>query len=397
MNAVVRPGLLRGAVAAPPSKSHAHRLLIAAALSESDCRILRPGENEDISATVRCLQALGADIRREDDALTVRPGRLSAASALDCGESGSTLRFLLPVACALGCDVTFTGRGRLPERPLEPLLSSLRSHGTSVIGDRLPLQVCGGLHNGTYALPGSVSSQYFTGLLFALPLLPGDSTLLCTSPLESRPYVDLTLSVLRAFGIRIEETEGGWRVPGNQKYVSPSAVETEGDWSAAAFFLGAKALGSAVTVLGLRPESFQGDKAIEEMLRRIGGEIDVSDTPDLLPVLSAVAAAMPGMTTRFIGAARLRIKESDRIAAMAQAIRALGGEAEEQSDGLTVHGKALAGGVVDGMGDHRIVMSAAIAATVCLSPVTILGAEAVNKSYPGFWRDFEALGGHVHV
>lgn len=397
MNAVIHPGLLQGAAAAPPSKSHAHRLLIAGALSGGDCRILRPGDSEDITATVRCLGVLGAEVFREDDALFVRPGQLSAASVLHCGESGSTLRFLLPVLCARGCDATLTGRGRLPERPLEPLLSSLRAHGAAIIGDRLPLQVCGGLRPGDYALPGSVSSQYFTGLLFALPLLPGDSTLTYTSPLESRPYVDLTLSVLRAFGIRIEETEGGWRVPGNQRYVSPGTVETEGDWSAAAFFLGAKALGSAVNVLGLDPGSFQGDKAVEGMLSRIGGALDVSDTPDLLPVLSAVAAAMPGKTTRFTGAARLRIKESDRIAAMAEAIRALGGEAEEQTDGLTVHGKKLTGGVVDGKNDHRIVMSAAVAATVCLGPVTILGAEAVNKSYPGFWRDFEALGGHVHV
>ena len=397
MNAVIEPGLLRGAVTAPPSKSHAHRLLIAAALSGQDCRILRPGDSEDIAATVRCLQALGADVRREGEGLSVRPGKGVSSAALDCGESGSTLRFLLPVLCAMEGDFTLSGRGRLPERPLEPLLSALRAHGAAIAGDRLPLRVSGGLRSGEYDLPGSVSSQYFSGLLFALPLLAGDSTLRFTSPLESAPYVEMTLSVLRQFGIRAEKWENGWRVPGNQRYSAPEEIGTEGDWSAAAFFLGADALGSDVRICGLDPASCQGDRAVAGLLQRIGEEIDFSDTPDLLPIVAAAAAASPGKTTRLTGAARLRIKESDRLSAMADAIRCLGGEAEELPDGLTVRGTKLAGGTVDGRHDHRIVMSAAVAATVCAEPVTVLGAEAVNKSYPGFWRDFAALGGKVHV
>ena len=261
----------------------------------------------------------------------------------------------------------------------------------------LPLTVRGGLKSGDFALPGDVSSQYFTGLLFALPLLAGDSTLRYTSPLESMPYVELTLSVLRQFGIQVESMEDGWRVPGNQRYSSPGVVVAEGDWSAAAFWLGANHLGSQVSLLGMNDASAQGDRAIVAMLSQIGGEIDVTDTPDLMPILSAVAAAIPGKTTCIIGAARLRLKESDRLSAMVQVIRALGGQAEETADGVIVTGCKLRGGTVDGMNDHRIVMSAAIAATVCQGPVTILGAEAVNKSYPRFFEDFARLGGIVDV
>ena len=242
-----------------------------------------------------------------------------------------------------------------------------------------------------------MSSQYFTGLLFALPLLNGDSTLIYTSPLESMPYVDLTLSVLRQFGITVEPLENGWRIPGNQRYLSPGPVEAEGDWSAAAFWLGANVLESKVKVDGLNPASCQGDKAIVHLLKQIGGEMDVTDTPDLMPILSAVAAVLPGRTTRITGAARLRLKESDRLSAMATVLNALGGQVEELPDGLIIHGTQLTGGTVDGMNDHRVVMSAAIAATGCAGPVTILGAEAVNKSYPHFWKDFAALGGQTHV
>ena len=400
MHVTVYPCSIRGSVTAPPSKSHVHRLLIAAALCENETGIFCPGENEDIAATIRCLQALHAEIIREGDWYRVFRKKPSihapAIDVLDCGESGSTLRFLLPICAGLNDSMVLTGRGRLPSRPNGPLLSVLREHGTKIEGDFLPLTVHGGLQSGDFALPGNISSQYFTGLLFALPLLEGDSTLRYTSPLESMPYVDLTLSVLRQFGVRVENLENGWRIPGGQRFVSPGNVEAEGDWSAAAFWLGANALGNAVTVTGLTRNSCQGDRAVEKLLPQIGGEIDVTDTPDLMPILSAVAAAMPGKTTRITGAARLRLKESDRIAAMAQTIRALGGKAEEMPDGLVIHGAKLTGGTVNGMNDHRVVMSAAIAATVCAGPVTILGAEAVQKSYPHFWRDFEALGGHIH-
>ncbi len=390
----------------PPSKSHVHRLLIAAALcGEQETAIRCAGENADIAATVRCLSALNADIYREDQGFHVYRDfslhQFPPNEKLDCGESGSTLRFLLPLCAAkphsVEAPIVLTGSGRLPGRPNGPLLEALRTHGAQIHGDFLPLTVDGGLFAGDFALPGNVSSQYFSGLLFALPLLEGDSTLRYTSPLESRPYVDLTLSVLRQFGIRVENMEDGWRVPGRQRYSSPGMARAEGDWSAAAFWLGANVLGNAVTVEGLNARSCQGDQAIETLLSLVGGEMDVTDTPDLMPILSAVAAAIPGKVTRITGAARLRLKESDRLSAMAQVIRALGGNAEEMPDGLTVYGTKLKGGTVDGQNDHRVVMSAAIAATACQSPVTILGAEAVNKSYPDFWKDFEAMGGFIHA
>ena len=407
MNVTIYPSSLRGRIILPPSKSHVHRLLMAAAMCDEETVILCPGENEDIQATIRCLQALNARIRREGDRIIVRgPLGYSEHMALDCGESGSTLRFLLPL-CAVhgdGRDIVLMGRGRLPKRPNGALLSEMARHGAVIrrteeaeqAGNELPLVLSGGMQPGDYYLPGNVSSQYFTGLLFALPLLPGDSTLRFTSYLESMPYVDLTLSVLAQFGIRVEKLEDGWHIPGNQRYHSPGNAEAEGDWSAAAFWEGANALGSHVQYDGAREESPQGDKKIRELLKKIGGDMDVTDTPDLMPILSAVAAATPGKTV-ISGAARLRIKESDRLSAMAKTIRALGGCAEEREDGLIIEGKALSGGVVDGMNDHRVVMSAAIAATACEGPVTILGAEAVQKSYPGFFEDFVRLGGIVDV
>lgn len=401
MNITVLPGLLRGAVDVPPSKSHVHRLLIAAGLCGEMTRICCPVVNADIDATARCLWALQSTVVRRYDWFSVSrdfpPSWFETDADLDCGESGSTLRFLLPLCACFRGEIRLTGRGRLPSRPNGPLLQALREHGAKIEGDFLPLTVRGGLQPGDFALPGDVSSQYFSGLLFALPLLEGDSTLRFTSPLESMPYVDLTLSVLSQFGIRVEPLADGWRVPGNQQYHSPGTVSAEGDWSAAAFWLGANALGSAVTAEGLNPASCQGDKAITALLPRIGGEIDVTDTPDLMPVLSVVAAAMPGKTTRITGAARLRLKESDRLAAMAQTIRTLGGEAEELPDGLIIYGKQLKGGTVDGQNDHRVVMSAAIAATVCQGPVTISDLDAVDKSYPGFWNDFQHLGGKCHA
>ena len=406
MKITVGPYPIGGRVTPPPSKSHVHRLLIAAALcGEGQETVIRcPGENADIAATVRCLKALDTDILWQDGGFRVARDFplhfFQTPKMLDCGESGSTLRFLLPLCAAkphaTDAPIVLIGSGRLPSRPNGPLLQALRDHGASMDGEYLPLTVTGGLTSGDYQLPGDVSSQYFSGLLFALPLLPGDSTLRFSSPLESRPYVDLTLSVLEQFGIRVTEAENGWRIPGGQRYVSPGTAEAEGDWSAAAFWLGANALGSAVEPEGLNPVSCQGDRAMSALLSRIGGDIDVTDTPDLMPVLSVVAAAMPGKTTRITGAARLRLKESDRLAAMAKTIRALGGMAEETADGLLIHGVKLKGGTVEGMNDHRVVMSAAIAATACEGPVTILGAEAVNKSYPDFWKDFEALGGFLH-
>ena len=398
MNVVITPGRLQGTVMAPPSKSEAHRLLIAMALADKPSRLRLTACNADVAATMRCLEALGAQIKEKDGCVWVQPIKAARQNVLcDCGESGSTLRFITPVAAALG-GAALRGCGRLAERPMEPLLSLLRGHGCAVSEEGLPLKVSGGLKSGTYALRGDISSQFVTGLLYALPLLEGDSEIVLTTPLQSRGYVEMTLQVLRRFGIAIQERENAFVIPGRQRYTVPGEELTaEGDWSGAAFWYGANFAGGDVRIEGLRADSAQGDKVIAQLTQMLPDVMDVGDIPDLLPVLSVMACKKQG-DTRFVNAYRLRSKESDRLEAGRQMIQALGGSAETTQDTMTVHGTGcLAGGVVDGMNDHRIVMSAAIAACLCEKEVTILGAEAANKSYPAFWKDFEQLGGKAHV
>ncbi|NLD58160.1 MAG: 3-phosphoshikimate 1-carboxyvinyltransferase [Clostridiales bacterium] len=396
MNVTVYPGPLRGAVEAPPSKSHAHRLLICAALADRGTVLGISGLSNDIEATIRCLRALGAGIEVTDNGISVTPIVTPVLGArLDCGESGSTLRFLMPLAAHLNCGAVLTGEGRLPDRPNDALLDALLEHGAAADGRRLPIALSGGLTGGEYHLPGNVSSQYFTGLMLALPLVGGDSEIVATSPLESEPYVDMTLDALRQFGVIAERTPGGFHVPGGQRYRSPGRAAVEGDWSGAAFWLAANALGGRVEVLGLNPHSAQGDRAAASIFRDLR-EVDVSRVPDLMPALAAVMALAPG-EHRIVGAARLRIKESDRLRAMAEVLSALGGGVEELPDGLRIRGGRLRGGAVSSFGDHRVAMAAAIAATACEGPVTILGAEAADKSYPHFFRDFARLGGKIDV
>ena len=396
MNMIVTPGPLAGAVRVPASKSAAHRLLICAALADGPTRIALSATNRDIEATAACLRALGAGIERQGSFMSVSPiARIPESAVLDCGESGSTLRFLLPVAAALGVKATFTGHGRLPGRPNAPLVDALRAHGARIDNDLLPMAVSGPLTGGRWTLPGDVSSQYVTGLLFALPLLDGDSEIELTTPLASAAYVDMTLQALRQFGIAVEPTDSGWRVPGSQRYRTPGEAEVEGDWSAAAFWLAANAIGAEVQVVGLSDSSAQGDKAVVRLLGQ--QEIDASGVPDLVPALAAAAVVAPGRTV-ITGAARLRLKESDRLRATADMIAALGGRAEVTEDGLVIEGGLpLRGGTVEGFGDHRIVMAAAILATRASGPVRVTDAQAVRKSYPGFFDDFRALGGRVHV
>ena len=417
MNIAVRPGPLRGRVEIPASKSVAHRAMIAAALADRPTQIVLNAVNDDLTATAACLNALGAACERTDFGYRIVPAaqeknacgaaenasgatdlcEIASFPTLDCGESGSTLRFLLPVAAALGREARFVGHGRLPERPHDVLLDAMAAHGATADARRLPLQLHGRLRGGTFALPGNVSSQYITGLLMALPLCAGDSVIRLTTRLESAPYVNLTLRALADFGIRAETLPDGWRIPGGQRYRSPGHVVVEGDWSGAAFWLAANALGSRVECGNLDERSAQGDRAIRPLLNRLGSEIDVSECPDLVPALAVAAAGFPGRTA-LVGAARLRLKESDRLASVAALLRALGCAVDEGAESLTIHGGApLTGGTVDGCGDHRIVMAAAVAATAASSPVTILGAQAVAKSYPDFFRDFEALGGNLIV
>jgi len=410
----ITPAHLSGTVKAIPSKSDAHRLLIASALADRCTKLVMTGGSEDISATIGCLRALGAYIELQSDGIAVSPiDDVPERPLLDCHESGSTLRFLLPVAAAVSEHAAFTGQGRLPQRPIGELCTAMGSGGVSFSSDRLPLETSGRLKSGVYRLPGGISSQYITGMLMALPITGGDSEIILTDKLRSGAYVDITLGVLKRFGIEVKKTDSGYFIPGGQRYRSPGKTEVDGDWSNGAFLLCAGAVGGSVTVSGLYPDSPQGDKGIVDLLRRMGAdvsvngnsvtvsggklrgcEIDIDETPDLLPAL-AMAAAFAEGDTSFVNGARLRIKESDRLAACAGLIADLGGSAEETADGLIVHGTGLRGGTTHGRGDHRIVMAAAIAAAGCKEQVTVTGCNAVNKSYPAFFDDYAKLGGRV--
>ena len=411
----VIPGARHGTVKIPASKSQAHRLLIEAALGTTETALSCDGISKDIAATAACLNALGADIRERDGVLYVRPLAAVAAGEcrLPCGESGSTLRFLLPVVGALGAKAVFVREGRLPQRPLAPLDGELTAHGLTLKSDGALLRCSGQLEPGDYTLPGNVSSQYISGLLMALPLLEGDSRLTVTGKVESAAYITMTEDALRLAGITIDKHNQVYIIKGKQKGKLPTALDVEGDWSNAAFFLALGALSpEGVTVRGLNGKSSQGDRAVLNILRAFGAEvrespeeifvrrgtlravtIDAAPIPDLIPVLSVVAAGAVG-ETRVVNAARLRLKESDRLASTTQLLRGLGAEVEELPEGLVIHGgKRLRGGTVDSAGDHRIAMSAAVAASLCETAVTVSGAECVEKSYPRFWDDFNSLTG----
>lgn len=421
MDVKIFPARLNGTVNAIPSKSQAHRALICTALADKPTRVECNGESEDILATAACLSALGAEIERESGAYVVRPlnrGREGndGIATLPCGESGSTFRFMLPIVGALGRKVSFTPKGRLPERPLSPLYEELVSHGAELSPQgSVPFYADGRLTPGRYSLDAGVSSQFISGLLFALPLLDGDSELALTGNMESFPYVELTVAMLEEFGVKVEFDGGAFSIPGGQTYRSSGVVRVEGDWSNAAFWLGAGVIGSgSVTCTDLNLQSRQGDRAILDLLAKFGAqvktkgsavtvsggkmrgtEIDVKDIPDLVPILAVIAAAAEG-TTVIRNAGRLRTKESDRLASVSAVLRALGADVSETEDGLVINGSAdFSGGEVSSYGDHRIAMSAAIAATVCAELVVIYGAEAVNKSYPGFFDDLRLLGGSV--
>lgn len=405
MNVTITQTSLAGAVTPPPSKSQAHRLIIAAALSDGFCKLSNVDLSEDIQATLRCMRTLDADASA--DGTIIRGADLvdgheePAPEVMDCGESGSTLRFLIPVALALKGGGKFTGHGRLMERPQEPYFAIFREKGIFYEQKDGVLTVEGKLTAGVYTLPGNVSSQFITGLLYALPLLEGDSEIRLTTDLESRGYVDMTLDALERFGVKVEyDGERTFRVPGNQYYQHQN-LAIEADWSNAAFWYGAKFLGCPVEIGGLDQASVQGDRAIAGFYDQMQGsgslELDVSQCPDLVPPLAAMAALRAGQTTRIVNAGRLRIKESDRLATVTEVLNALGAQVEEYEDHLVIHGKEkLAGGVtVSGHNDHRIAMMAAIAAIRCEKPVTITGAECVKKSYPRFWEDYRRLGGEL--
>ncbi len=424
MNLIVSPAVLQGAVCAIPSKSDAHRKLICAACSDQDSSMQLPKPYcADLRATIQCLTALGASLTETEQGLQIRPidaDRRALLPLLDCGESGSTFRFLLPVAMAVTDTASFCGSGRLPERPIDALTDVMRAHGIQFSDKTLPFTANGRLRGGIYALPGNITSQYLSGLLMALPHAAEDSEIRLTKPLESAAYVTLTCKVLERFGItvtqKIENDLPVYGIQGAQTLHAPKQITVDGDWSNAAFFLVAGAISAPVTVTGIYADSLQGDKAICDILRQTGAIVeqsqdsvtvsppkdgilhafsaDMTEIPDLLPILSVLAACAQGQS-HLHHAARLRLKECDRLTATANLLEGLGGKVTELADALLIEGTALSGGIADGCNDHRMVMSAAIAALRCAHSVTILGTEAVNKSYPTFFADYTSLGGKV--
>jgi len=383
MDITIHPRLLRGDIQIIPSKSQAHRLLICAAFANNETTLVCPETNRDIEATVDCLNALGSNIQRTENGYSIDPVSVIPETArLNCCESGSTLRFMLPIVGALGVDATFQMAGRLPQRPLSPLWEEMERMGCILSRPTADTIRCQGkLKSGEYVIDGGVSSQFITGLLFATALMDGKSKITITGNLESKPYVDMTEQALKLFSA--------------PDFHSPGYIEVEGDWSNGAFFLAAKALGSGLNVMGLNTESAQGDRAVVEILKQMEAgtpTVSAKDIPDLVPILSVVAAANRGAV--FTDIRRLRLKESDRVASTIAMIESLGGKAEADENTLKIYGTGLTGGTVDAMNDHRIAMAAAIAATVCKEDVTILGAECVKKSYPKFWEEYARLGGN---
>ena len=382
MDITIQPGKLCGSIAAIPSKSQAHRLLICAALADAPTELTCPDTNRDIEATAECLNALGAIVKRTDTGYLVEPiDHVPNFAILNCCESGSTLRFMLPIAGALGVDTIFRMEGRLPQRPLSPLWEEMERMGCKLSRPTEDTIRCQGrLHCGNYAIDGGVSSQFITGLLFALSLIPGESHLEVIGKVESKPYIEMTKKAMARFGA--------------PDYRTPGKIHVEGDWSNGAFFLASKALGNDLEITNLDPDSPQGDRAVVDFLNQLEGHatIDAAQTPDLVPILAVVAGAKKGAV--FTNAGRLRLKETDRLVTTAALINNLGGSARIDGDNLIVAGSGYTGGIVDAANDHRIAMSAGIAATVCTKPVTILSADSVQKSYPKFWEEYRRLGGN---
>ena len=432
---VYKAGFSGGHITVPPSKSAAHRALLCAALSGEKMKVFNIDRSKDMEAMLGALRALGVSAEYNENARCVAFGggspKPGTGQEIDCIESGNTLRFVTPVAAAFGGEWRFTGSGRLPERPMSVYQEALPEHGVSYqtenpeAGNNLPLRLSGRLTPGIYRVLGNISSQFISGFLFALPLLPGDSEIIVTSPLESKGYIDLTLSVLKGFGIHIIETPTGWNVPGNQTYTAKDYI-VEGDWSQAAFFLSMAALstsGETVYLHGLDKNSVQGDKACVSCFESFGLQtrwegdvlaawnpngdkpfgglhgtvVDASQINDLVPAL-AVCGALSKGETRIVHAERLRLKESDRLAAMAEAINKLGGSAKETADGLIIQGvEQFQGGIAEGKNDHRVVMALAAGALRCKNDLTVTDEQSIQKTYPGFFDDFRKLGGIANV
>ena len=408
-NLKVEPSVINGEIKAPSSKSYAHRILLSAFLSGEEVTVHNLGSSVDVEVTLNAIKTLGASVKINGDTAVVKRGELPKEKVIiDCRESGSSLRFLLPIVCALGVSAEFTGSKRLLERPIKELVDTLNAHG----GEIENLTVKGKLNRGVYEVDGGISSQYITGLLLALSHIDGESEIVIKGELVSKPYVDITLSVLSDFGVNFEETEFGYKIKGGYK-IKNHEFTVEGDWSGSAFLLSLGAIGGKVTVKGLNVNSCQGDKKIVEILKNFGASVkfsdnqvtvskkpltaisvDMQDVPDLVQVVSVVSAYASGVT-KIYGVDRLRLKESDRVLAVINSLSKVGIKAEYKDNFIIVNGGKPLGGVVDGGNDHRTVMSAVVMASSSDGESLVLGGQAITKSYPNFVKDFEEMGGKI--
>jgi len=414
MRVTIFPSSIKGTIAAIPSKSFAHRQLICAALSKDSTEILCRVISEDVKTTMNCLETLGADIKYKENTIFVNGIKsLPKKALLDCGESGSTYRFMVPLAAALGVEANFLLKGRLAERPMTTLWNTLEDHGIKIDGKGSRQTILNGsLSSGLFKIEGNVSSQFISGLLMSLPFTAGENIVDVMGEIESESYIKITLEVLEDFGIDIKREEGRFIIRDKQSYISPGSIVTEGDWSNSSFwFCGAAASGTELTCLGLNSASSQGDRRVIDILTKMGciieekegaftlrphklnaASVDAMDIPDLIPALALAACSAEGSSEIF-NAHRLRMKESDRLFSISDTLSRLGADIYIEANSMHINGKKrLTGGVVHSHGDHRIVMMAAMSSLISSNAVVIEGAEAVNKSYPGFFEDLASLG-----
>ena len=410
MDVLVIPSKISGEVYAPPSKSYAHRYIISAFLSGGEGFIENIGDSKDVLATLGALFPVGLNYKCENNGVYISKKPIEENPILNCNESGSTLRFLFPVMCALGIKCTFTGKGRLLSRPIVELSNCLNKNGAKIDG----FSINGKLQSGEFTIKGDISSQFISGLLFALPLLDGDSKIVIEGQVVSEDYINITLEVLDKFGIEISKKEYGYFVKGNQRYKMPNKNIIEGDYSGASFLLSMGVLSEGVKVLNLNKATSQGDKKIVEVLRKFGGiveeldngyfakkgtltgiTLDCENIPDLVQIISVVAAYSKG-ATKLLNVSRLKIKESDRIAGIINNLSRANVKAEFNGKDLIISGGEPIGATFSGDNDHRTVMSSVVLASFANGNSNILGAEAVDKSYKNFFNDYMTLGGKIN-
>lgn len=403
MNIRIKPKNLSGKLRLPSSKSVSHRALLAAALSDGESKIKGILDCDDTDATLRALFALGVETRCEEDYIIVKGfSKRPEVVDVDCKESGSTLRFIIPIAAALGVYGIFDGSGRLPNRPITPYITEFEKKGITFESNTMPYRMKGQLQSGRFYIAGDISSQFITGLLYALPLLDGNSEIILTSPLESRPYIDLTIQVLNQFGIEVLSLEDSFFIKGNQTFTATD-FDVECDYSQAGFFLVSNMLGSEIELTNISPKSMQGDRVvvdiIDDLVKYRGTfsplNIDACDIPDVVPILAVLASFADG-TSNIRNCGRLRIKESDRLEAVTTVLNSIGADIIIENEGLVINGvKSFTGGICDSYNDHRIAMMLAIAAQKCEEPLIITNSECVAKSYPTFFEDLRSLGGEL--